>query len=73
MPLPPGGGGGPATDRRGDEKKSQPLDHGVQIDQDVDGREPDHAIPLRIEPERPIAILDHPVAVEAAVDLHDQL
>ena len=73
MPLPPGGGGGPAADRRGDEKKRQPLDHGLQIDHDVDRREPDHAIPLRIEPERPIAILDHPAAVEVAVDLHDQL
>jgi hypothetical protein len=57
----------------GGEKKRQSFDHGVQIDQDVDGREPDHAIPLRIEPERPIAVLDHPVAVKFAIDLHDQL
>src|SRR5215831_14013875 len=36
-------------------------------------REPDRAIPLRVEPERPIAVLDHSVAMELAVDLHDQL
>src|SRR5215469_6385238 len=49
------------------------IEHVLQVAQDLDRLDPDHPIPLGIQPYRSIAVLDHAFTMELAVHFHDQL